>query len=94
MARSVGVPLIGMGPYLSLGYGPPQNSGLMGIDLGRATLAKTRTRTIRAAAATTTLFVFAFRTSFHAQFVLATGARTGRSVGMANAPNVGCYMCA
>ena len=71
----------------------------MDIDLGRATLAKTRTTTIRAATATTTLSVFAFRTSFHAQFirlrVSATGARTGRSVliGMANAPKVGCYTC-
>ena len=72
----------------------------MGIDLGTATLAKTRTRTIRAATATTTLSVFAFRTSFHARFIRlrgsATVARTGRSVliGMANASKVGCYMCA
>jgi hypothetical protein len=64
----------------------------MGIDLGRATLVETRTTTIRAATATTTLSVFAFRTSFHAQFirlrVSATGARTGISVliGMATAP--------
>jgi hypothetical protein len=73
----------------SLGYGPPQNSGLISIDLGRATLAKTRTTTIRAATATTTLSSFAFRTSYHAQFIRlrasATGARTGSSVGMANA---------
>src|SRR5215469_6957691 len=89
-----------MDPEFGVGYGPTQNSGPMGIDLGRATLAKTRTRTIRAATATTTLSVFAFRTSSHAQFIRlrasATGARTGRSVliAMATAPKVGCYMCA
>ena len=81
---------------LSLCYGPTQNSGLMGIDFGRATLAKRSTATVRAATAIAMLSGLAFRTSFHPQFIRlrasATGARTERFVliGMANAPKVGC----
>jgi hypothetical protein len=77
-------------------YGPPQSSGPMNIDPERARDARSRTTRIRAATATTTLSVFAFRTSFHAHSIRlrrsAIGVRTGSSVliGMANAPRVGC----
>ena len=82
-------------------YGPTQNSGFMGIDVGRAKDARSRTTTIRAATTTTTLSVFALRTSFHAQSISlrwsAIGVRTGSSVliGMANAPESGMlrYLC-